>query len=65
MSRDPNFKSRDLRERIEGRRQLANPKGGRGVPPPAATGYRRKPGPKECSVCVPDDSNTWIKIYIS
>ena len=52
MSRDSNFKSRDLRETIEGRRQLANPKGGRGFPPSAGAGCRRKPGPKEYSVCL-------------
>ena len=44
------FISQDLRDKIDGRK-LANPRGGRGVPPPANTGYRRKLGPKECSVC--------------
>ena len=51
MSREPNFKSRDLRETIEGRRFLTKPKAWRGNPPSAATGYWRKLGSKKCSVC--------------
>ena len=51
MSRDPNFKSKDLRETIEGCRLLTKPKAGRGNPPPASGGYKKKPGSKEYGVC--------------
>ena len=52
MSRDPNFKSKDLRETIEGQRLLTKPKAGRENPPPASGGYKKKHRPKECGVYV-------------
>ena len=52
MSRDPNFKSKDLRQTIEGGRLLTKPKEGRENPPPASGGHKKKYGPKECGMSV-------------